>query len=153
MANRAYRNSQEETMRKTIKFFVTAAVMAAVPIIGLTAATAAYAGTGTGCHGTSCSGLDPTVSYDYTNGGECSSGAYTVPGYSGNVLGGYLELRWGPNCQTNWTRFTPGNNDKYEIWVTNIDTGVWAGSGLYNPYIFSNAAHVSHYSDQVWFCS
>ena len=36
-------------MRKTIKFFVIAAVMAAVPIIGLTAPTAAYAGTGIGC--------------------------------------------------------------------------------------------------------
>lgn len=34
--------------------------------------------------------------------------------------------------------------------MTNIDAGVWAGTGLSHPYIFSNGANVSHYSDQVY---
>ena len=63
--------------------------------------------------------------------------------------GGLLELRWGPKCQTNWTRFTPANNDEYWIWVIS-SSGVTAGTGKDNPYDFSNAKGVAHYGDQVW---
>lgn len=133
-------------MRKIIGF-LAAAVIATAPAVGLMATTA-YAGTGTPCSGTNCSGLDPTNSYNSSTGAECSGSASTV--LSANELGGFLELRWGPNCQTNWTRFTPGNNDKYQIWVTNISTGVWAGTGLSHSYMFMNQAGVSHFSDQVY---
>ncbi len=124
-----------------------AAAAALVVTFGI-GATAASAGTGTPCLQNSCNGLDPTQSYNQSTGVECSSGASTV--HSIPALGGTLDLRWGPNCQTNWARFTPGNNDTYEIWVTRLSDGVWAGSGLYNPYIFSNAKGVAHYSDQVY---
>jgi hypothetical protein len=143
-------------MRKMIRILIAACVIAAIPAIGLTAASTAYAGTGTSCYGNGisalgvaqCNGLDPAQSYNFSSGGECSSGASTP--LSENVLGGYLELRWGPNCATNWTRFTPGNNDEYAIWVTNTDTGVWAGNGLYRTYVWSGQANISHYSDQVF---
>jgi hypothetical protein len=136
-------------MRKAIKFFVLAAVIAAVPVISLTASTAAYAGTiPTACNGTNCSGLDPMYSFNSLSLQGCAVGAGDV--WAGDVLGGYLELRWGPNCQTNWTRFTPGNSDAYQISVENLDTGVWAGTGLYNWYYWVNQAHISHYSDQVY---
>jgi hypothetical protein len=117
-------------MRKVIRLLVAATVITAAPVIGLTAASPAFAVTGTGCAGNGflgipgCSGLDPLHSYNFLNGHECSSGAYTV--LDKHVLGGYLELRWGPYCQTNWTRFTPGNNDEYQIMVVNATTGVWA---------------------------
>lgn len=58
------RSSQGGTMRKPVRFFITVAVMAVVPIVGLTVPAAAYAGTGTGCNGTTCGGLDPTQSYN-----------------------------------------------------------------------------------------
>jgi len=142
-------------MRKVIRFLAAATVIAAAPVIGLTAASPAYAAvSGTGCAGNgfltipSCSGLDPLHSYNFLNGHECSSGAYTV--LARHVLGGYLELRWGPYCQTNWTRFTPGNNDEYEIMAVNATTGVWAGSGRYNYYIWSHQAGIIHYTDQVF---
>ena len=120
----------------------------AAGLLGVAApsASAATAVSGTACSGTSCDGLDPTASY--TSSGECGSGASTV--HSEAALGGTLELRYGPNCGTNWTRFTPGNNDTYEIWVTNLDSGVWAGTGLYHAYTFSNSAGVPNYSDQVY---
>lgn len=108
----------------------------------------AYAGTGLGCYQDSCNGLDPTGSYNQRTGYECSSGAYDV--WSGPALGGTLRLTWGPNCSTNWTRFTPGNSDQYEIWVTRLSDGVWAGTGLYHTYTFSNGSGVIHYSDQVY---
>lgn len=136
-------------MGKLTKYLASAAAVAAVPAICVVAtAGVASAGTGTACSGTGCSGLDPTQSYSSANGAECSSGA-TAP-LSESALGGTLQLRWGPNCQTNWARFTPGDNDKYQIWVTNLTTGVWAGTGLYNTYVFSNANGVAHYSDQVY---
>ena len=143
-------------MRKMIRMLIVASVIAALSAIGLTTASTAHAATGTACYGNGisalgvaqCNGLDPAQSYNFSSGGECSSGASTP--LSENVLGGYLELRWGPNCATNWTRFTPGNNDEYAIWVTNTDTGVWAGNGLYRTYVWSGQANISHYSDQVF---
>jgi hypothetical protein len=133
---------------------LAATVITAVPLTVLAPATAAQAGTGTGCVGNGalgirgCSGLDPLHSYNFLTGKECGSGASTL--LSRHILGGLLELRWGPHCAVNWTRFTPGNNDKYAIWVTNVHTGVWAGTGLYKTYTWSHQAHVVHYSDQVY---
>jgi hypothetical protein len=143
-------------MRKMIKILIAAVIIVAVPVVGLSAGSTAYAGTGTPCYGNGisalgvaqCNGLDPTQSYNFSTGGQCSSGSSTV--LSENILSGSLELRWGPNCATNWARFTPGNNDKYAIWVTNTDTGVWAGTGLYNTYTWSGQAGIVHYSDQVF---
>ncbi len=143
-------------MRKMSRFLVAASVFAAVPAISLSAATAAYARTGTACYGngisalgvSQCNGLDPAVSYNFSSGGECSSGATTL--LHEQILGGTLELRWGPNCATNWARFTPSNGDEYAIWVTNTSTGVWAGTGLYKTYVWSGQSGISHYSDQVF---
>jgi Protein of unknown function (DUF2690) len=103
-----------------------------------------------GCSADTCNGLDPNLSSG--PGGICAAGARNVNDLSSGEqgLGGLLELRYGPNCGTNWTRFTPGNNDAYEIWVTRLGDGVWAGSGLNVPYQFAQQAGVAQYSDQVY---
>jgi len=96
----------------------------------------------------SCDGFDPSGSFNSSTGANCSAGAWTV--HSEPALGGTLELRWGPNCQTNWTRFTPGNSDEYELWVTRLDDGVWAGTGVYSGYYVGNIAGKSAFTDQVY---
>lgn len=135
-------------MGKIKRFMMAAAVLAAAPAIGLSAAGIAHAGTGTACTGGRCSGLDPNASFNSSTGAECGGNA-TSP-RSASAFGGSLELRWGPNCQVNWTRFTPANNHRYQIWVTNQTTGVWAGDGLYKDHIFTGRSGVAEYSDQVW---
>lgn len=139
-------------MRRTIKGLIVTTIMAAGLPLGLLASTAASAGTGFGCLGNTCNGLDPANSFNQNSLTECSSGATDVADlpHGESALGGLLELRWGPNCGTNWTRFTPGSNDTYEIWVTRLSDGVWAGTGLSNPYTFSNGKGVIHYGDQVY---
>lgn len=109
-------------------------------------------GSGTGCSQNSCNFLDPTTSFNQSSGAECSSGAFDVKDLPNgeSALGGLLELRFGPNCTTNWTRFTPGNNDQYEIWVTRLSDGEWAGTGRENPYIFSGGKGIAHFSDQMY---
>jgi hypothetical protein len=111
---------------------------------------AAQAGTGTACSGNQCSGKDPTQTFEPISGAECSSGAVDTADYpfGKSVFGGTLELRWGPNCMTNWTRFRPANNGKYDIWVANCTTGEFAGNGPFNFYTFSGGG--THYSDQVY---
>ena len=47
---------------------------------------------------------DPTVVSDGTD--ACAVGAYTPSGYNISVTWGTLELRWSPDCQTIWARFT-----------------------------------------------
>jgi hypothetical protein len=140
-------------MGRTITRLAAACILAAGVPLGLVSTTAAHAApapTPKACAQGKCDGLDPTLSYlQGTNPKQfCSDGA-TSP-LIGTVLGGTLELRWGHNCQTNWTRFTPGNNDTYQIWVVNLTNGHWAGTGLYNRYQFSGANGVAHYSDQVY---
>lgn len=102
------------------------------------------------CDRNSCSGLDPTLSYEVGSNPKafCADGAYTA--YQVQALGGTLELRWGPNCQTNWIRFTPSDNDTYEMGLYGTDANgnftAFAGDGLNNTYTFKGAS----YSDQVW---
>lgn len=117
----------------------------------LVVAPAAHAVTGTSCTGTGCDGLDPTVSFNPSKG-ECSAGARNVDDLPNGerAFGGLLELRFGPNCTTNWTRFTPADNGTYEIWVTRLSDGVFAGTGKGNFYVFSGANGVGHFSDQVY---
>lgn len=49
------------------------------------------------CYGDYCSGKDPQAS-------GCSAGAFTTQSWGNNIF--MLEVRWSPNCQTNWTRIT-----------------------------------------------
>jgi hypothetical protein len=116
----------------------------------VTAAPSALAVTGRSCSGNTCNGLDPNLSY--TSSGECGTGAMDAADlpHGEYALGGLLELRWGPNCGTNWTRFTPADNDMYEITIMRLSDRAWAGTGMYNGYFFSNAKGVSHYSDQIY---
>jgi hypothetical protein len=133
------------------KLLATGALGVSLVLGTLTTAQAAYAGTGAGCLGNTCSGLDSTQSFNQNTKAECSSGASDsadLPNGT-NVLGGLLELRWGPNCQTNWARFTPGNSDTYYLEVEN-NSRVWAGTGLYHLDIFSGKKGISQYSDQVY---
>src|SRR5947209_5479354 len=111
---------------------MTGGVMLAVAgLLGAAPASAA-----SGCLQNTCNGLDPTQSINQNTGGLCSAGA-TAP-LSQSVFGGTnnLQLRWGPNCQVNWTRFTPADGGRYEIWVTRLSDGVWAGDGLSRAYVF-----------------
>jgi hypothetical protein len=120
----------------------------------LAAAPAAQAGTGIRCFGDTCNGEDPANSFNQYSGTECSSGAWTVHSEQAQDVGGTLELRWGPSCQTNWVRYTPDNNDQYEIWVVRMSKppapAVIAGSGVGQRYIFSGGQGVAHWSDQVY---
>lgn len=113
---------------------------ALVMAIGSMAAVASTASAAS-CSGNGCNGLDPVAT-------GCSNGSYTV--LSGRYAGGLLELRWGPDCQTNWARFTPADNATYSIWVTRLSDGEWAGDGLEHVYTFSNGSGVAHYSDQIY---
>src|SRR5262249_38106042 len=112
---RTSRDDKEEatTMRKHVLGVIGGMVLAAGGLL-----TAAPAFAATGCLHETCSGLDPTQSVNQSTGATCSAGA-TTPLSSG-AFGGTLQLRWGPNCETNWTRFTPADNGQYEIWVTRL---------------------------------
>jgi hypothetical protein len=118
--------------------------------LGITAAHASVYPAHTPCSGNSCDYLDPGFSYQqYTNPpAYCSGGAGDSTDLPNGawVLGGLLELRWGPNCQTNWTRFTPGNDDHdfYSIWVQRDKDGATAG------YDFGQAPGVSQHTDQLY---
>ncbi len=138
-------------MRRNLKLLILSIMAVGLPL-SLAATTAAYAGTGAGCLQNTCNGLDPAKSFNQNTGRECSSGASNVSDLPKGepALGGLLELRWGPNCGTNWTRYTPGNNDIYEIWVIRLSDGVWAGTGLDNADTFANKKGISQYSDQVY---
>jgi hypothetical protein len=143
-------------MHTRLKALIVGGAMAASLPIGLLGTTAAQASVPgiTPCAQNTCSFLDPTVTYlQGTNPKAfCSAGAQDVSDLPKGepALGGLLELRYGPNCGTNWTRFTPGNNDKYEIWVTRLSDGQWAGTGFENPDTFSNQSGVANYSDQMY---
>jgi hypothetical protein len=144
-------------MRKTIGRLAAIGSLAAGLAFGLMGGMPAGAATvpaPASCYQHSCDGLDPTLSY--LNGTNpkafCSAGAGDSSDLPNGVRvlgGGLLELRWGPNCQTNLTRFTPANNDEYWIWIKG-SSGVTAGTGTDNPYDFSNEKGVAQYSDQVW---
>jgi hypothetical protein len=86
------------------------------------------------CSGYGCDNTDPIAT-------GCSSNA-TTP-LSGGAFGGALELRWGPGCQTNWTRFTPADSGTYSIWVVRRSP---AAEGTH--YTFSGGG--AHYSDQLY---
>jgi hypothetical protein len=121
----------------------------------------AHAGTGTACaeipypNWPTCDGTEPSQSYNIKTGLECSTGASTV--FEEPAFGGILELRWGPNCQTNWARFNPANNHMYGMWVTRLSDGVWAGSGINLPgsgvyweYYFVGTPGVQAWTDQIY---
>jgi hypothetical protein len=114
--------------------------IAAGPLVAF--APAAFAGTGTPCRPVSCNNLDPTQSYNIYTGVECDNPASTV----GNTtaFGGYLELRWGPNCIVNWTRFAPAHSGTYKITTTRLSDGVTT------TYQFSGAPGVSYYDNEVY---
>jgi Protein of unknown function (DUF2690) len=97
-----------------------------------------------GCSGYSCDNSDPNLSWDLGSGAPCSTSATTVTSLAAD--GGTLEMRWGPRCQVNWARFTPGGNGTtYFIWVGRQSPG-------YNTpgYEFQGAANVGFWSNQVY---
>jgi Protein of unknown function (DUF2690) len=103
----------------------------------------AYAGGGgPTCYHEACTGQDPVQT-------GCSSGAYTV--LSGPALGGTLKLRWGPNCETNWTQFTlpPANYHTYQIWVMRWSDGLVIGNGHQTLSVY-NSQGGTYYTDQIW---
>jgi hypothetical protein len=100
----------------------------------------------TKCSKTSCDNLDPTQSLDAATGAACSTNATDAMGGSMTADGGTLELRWGPSCQVNWARFTPGaSGSKYRIWASRqspaFDT---------DRYEFTAAARLQEFSNEVY---
>lgn len=117
--------------------------------LGITAAHASVYPAPTPCSGNSCDYKDPGFTYQQgTNPpAYCSDGAGDTTDLPNGawVLGGLLELRWGPNCQTNWTRFTPGDNDFYIISVQR--DGDPANIARYQ---FGQASGVAQHTDQLY---
>jgi Protein of unknown function (DUF2690) len=139
-----------------IKRIIVAAVAGILFAAGSVLTTSpAYAGPVdfTPCYHDSCNGKDPGYTYNSHTGAVCSSGAYNVLSsniYYQSTFEGTLQLRWGPNCGTNWTRFLPATNREYQIWVTRLSDGLFAGHGLYQTYMFSGGSGGVYYSDQVY---
>jgi hypothetical protein len=108
----------------------------------------ASAGTGTACYQKSCDGHDPNSSYNSQTGQECSTAAYTVPGgYFSNVYSGTLEMRWGPDCAVNWTRYTVGTHDSNyngaHFYITTT-----ASDGSSTTYDFIGQGGVTYYGNE-----
>jgi hypothetical protein len=83
---------------RTLKWLFVMALMASSAFIPHNASSTAFAAS---CSGTGCDGKDPDAT-------QCSVGATTLDSryvsYGGRAI--YVELRWSPTCQTNWTRVT-----------------------------------------------
>lgn len=100
----------------------------------------------TPCSKTGCDNLDPTQSLDAASGAMCSTGATTATGGSMGADGGTLELRWGPSCQVNWARFTPGTSGaKYRIWASRQSPGFDT-----DRYEFTTTARLEEFSNEVY---
>ena len=100
----------------------------------------------TKCSGTGCDNLDPTESVNSSTGASCSAGATTATGGSMSAGNGTLELRWGPNCQVNWARFTPGaGGAKYRIWASRQSP-----SFNTDKYEFTTTAQLQEFSNEVY---
>ncbi|MBB2745541.1 UNVERIFIED_ORG: hypothetical protein FHR35_005404 [Microbispora rosea subsp. rosea] len=57
-----------------------------------------------------------------------------------------LELRWGPNCETNWGRFTQTvSGGRYSVWVQRQNPDLTVPG-----YEVTAQAAVNYYSDQAW---
>ena len=98
------------------------------------------------CSGTGCDNLDPTQSLDAATGVICSTNATTAAGGSLGADGGTLELRWGPSCQVNWARFTPGTSGaKYRIWASRESP-----SFSTDKYEFTTTAQLQEFSNEVY---
>jgi hypothetical protein len=103
-------------------------------------------GGGGGCSGFRCDNLDPIESHDLTSGAPCSGGATTPGGGSIAADNGTLELRWGPNCQVNWARFTPhASGISYYLWVGRQSPGFNV-----QGFQFTSTANAQYYSNQVY---
>jgi hypothetical protein len=115
------------------------------------AADSSNASLGTACTGTQCDGLDPTMSYELDSNPPaiCSAGAYDTTDLpnGGTVLGGFFELRFGPNCQTNWVRWIPPTNDEYQISIWQEDFAGDYGNALIVDD-FSGKAGQQQYTNQ-----
>lgn len=126
-----------------------AAVLLGTTGLGAVAVATASAGTGRSCYQSSCDGLDPTSSYNSHTGAECSTGAYTVPGGSQKAYGGLLEMRWGPDCQVNWARFTVGTTDpSFDGYTFVLSTT--SSDGHTTSYSFTGDQGVTYYGNEEY---
>jgi len=144
-------------MRYSSKRLMAAIVVAAgMPLALLAVPGAARASVGPPplpCQGQICDGHDPALTY--VSGSDprvyCNTGSYTADELK--IFGGLLELRWGPHCSTNWVRFTPSNNDTYEIGLygsgPGADTVDIVGDGVGHLYRFSGQG-IAFHSDQIY---
>ncbi len=74
----------------------------------------------------------------------------TVKGGSiANAYGGTLEMRWGPDCSVNWTRYTVGTNSQdytgSHFWIS-----IESSSGVTSYYNFTGQNGVTYYGNEVY---
>jgi hypothetical protein len=132
-------------IRRSVIAAVAGLLLAAGSLLVVSPAYAVPTGA---CYHDTCTAQDPYQTFNQFSLVGCGVGEYGVrTGYP--PFGGTLRLRWGPNCETNWTKFTPADNNPYQIEVTRLADGVSVGDG-YNPYQFSSGSGVVHWTDQIY---
>lgn len=113
------------------------------PVLCKSAADIAqFGGFGAACYSSKYDNTDP-FSNPYQN---CGVGQYPVFSVA-DPWGGTLQLRWGPNCQTNWARLVPSNSLTHRIWVERQLSNFFS---VGNKFQFSVPAGVPAWSDQLY---
>jgi hypothetical protein len=124
------------TRTERIRGGLLAAAFAALTLM----AFSATANAAVGCYGDYCSGKNPEDTYNSSTGRWCSAGAYTVA--SARIYGStsWIELRWSPNCQTNWARVSSGYGTIYP----------WALRAVQCATGYTQAGVVASSADYSW---
>ena len=102
-------HARRPRLGRASRLLATLAVLA-VPLGAVVTLTTAQPAAAATCSGTGCNNTDP-----YATG--CGSGDYVVHSAADRVYGGTLQLWYGPNCGTNWTRYDSPNTIQHYIWV------------------------------------
>ncbi|MER7921832.1 MULTISPECIES: DUF2690 domain-containing protein [unclassified Streptomyces] len=97
------------------------ALLAGTTVAGIAMAPTASAAS---CYGDYCSGQDPAATGCAADGVTVAATDVYVNNWLGQrVYGGFLELRWSPNCKTNWARFSPQQGFSYNLTAYQPQTG------------------------------
>jgi len=130
-------------MRHTRLFLYSAALLVALLATTVSLGvqgTAAYAhATGQASYQATCSG-DGCDNVDPEQAG-CANGAYTVT--SADASSATIQLRYSPDCGTNWGRVVSkgNNNDIYLVLVERADGVSYGTKGLTGPIAWSRMVY------------
>ncbi len=98
------------------------------------------------CSGNGCNNIDPATT-------SCPTGAYTVQTKTIYRNGtttpiGYVELRWSPSCQTNWSRVTRTDGAYAEGMYATIKR--YSNNVLVNSYTKFKSGSTQMWSNMVY---